>query len=191
MKHVTDTTVGLLFLTAIFTLSFIAKSEGAQMGKNLEQIVQLANKEGKVRVATSWDPPFIKALSEGFKKRYPKLSFEVNNVSGLDSRERILNEAIAGVVADDLVSVSGELRPQYFQAGVMLGPLEWTKLFPHIDKVQISPNGYFAAAGFSRYVIAYNPKLVPANQAPKTWEDCADPRWKGKVAVYVRPRTFT
>jgi iron(III) transport system substrate-binding protein len=176
---------------AILVLFLTAGSEGAQLGKNFEEVVQLANKEGKVRIATGWEGPIVKAISDGFKKKHPKLSFEVNNVSGLDTRERILNEAIAGVVQDDLVSVSGELRTQYIQAGVMFGPLEWTKYFPDIDKTQISPDGYFAASGFSRYIIAYNPKQVPANQAPKTWEDCADPRWKGKVAVYVRPRTFT
>ncbi len=177
--------------TGLFLLCATAQIPAAELGTNIADIVQRAKKEGKVRVATSWEGPIVKALSQGFGKKYPGLSFEVNNVSGLDTRERILNEAIAGMVEDDLVSVSGELHTQYIQAGVMYGPLEWTKLFPDLDKSQFSPDGYFAASGFSRYVIAYNPKLIPANQTPKTWEDCADPRWKGKVAVYVRPRTFT
>jgi iron(III) transport system substrate-binding protein len=29
-------------------------------------------------------------------------------------------------------------------------------------------------------VIAYNPKIVPAAEAPKTWKDLLDPKWKGK-----------
>jgi iron(III) transport system substrate-binding protein len=32
------------------------------------------------------------------------------------------------------------------------------------------------------YVIMYNKKLVPDAEAPKTWKDVLDPRWKGKVA---------
>jgi iron(III) transport system substrate-binding protein len=32
------------------------------------------------------------------------------------------------------------------------------------------------------YVIMYNKKLVPEGQAPKSWKDVLDPRWKGKVA---------
>ena len=191
MEHLKKTKICLSVFSGFFLLAMGTGSDGAQLGKNLEEVVQLANKEGKTRIATGWEGPIVQAMTDGFKKKYPKLSFEVNNVSGLDTRERILHEAIAGVVQDDLVSVSGELRTQYIQAGVMVGPIEWTKFFPDIDKSQISPDGYFAASGFSRYIIAYNPKIVPANQAPKSWEDCADPRWKGKVAVYVRPRTFT
>jgi ABC-type Fe3+ transport system substrate-binding protein len=33
--------------------------------------------------------------------------------------------------------------------------------------------------------------LVPKERVPKKWEDCLDPYWKGKLAVFTRPRTFT
>ena len=32
------------------------------------------------------------------------------------------------------------------------------------------------------YIIMYNKKLVPEGEAPKSWRDVLDPRWKGKVA---------
>jgi iron(III) transport system substrate-binding protein len=31
--------------------------------------------------------------------------------------------------------------------------------------------------------MAYNTKLVPEAEAPKTWKDLLDPKWKGKLAV--------
>ena len=33
--------------------------------------------------------------------------------------------------------------------------------------------------------IAYNPKTVPADQAPKSWKDVLDPKWAGQVSVKV------
>ncbi len=33
--------------------------------------------------------------------------------------------------------------------------------------------------------IAYNPNLVPADQAPKSWKDLLDPRWKDTINVKV------
>jgi iron(III) transport system substrate-binding protein len=31
--------------------------------------------------------------------------------------------------------------------------------------------------------IAYNTRLVPANEAPKSWRDLLNPKWKGKIAM--------
>lgn len=112
-------------------------------------------------------------------------------MGGIDTRERILNEALAGVVENDLVNVSGELRQQYIKAGVMAGPLDCRKLFPNIKEIHFSPDGYFVVTAFSKYVLAYNPSLVPSDRAPKKWEDCLDSYWKGKFVTMIRPRTFT
>jgi iron(III) transport system substrate-binding protein len=180
-----------LGIIAVAIMGIAPAASAQKIGKNLDEIVQLANKEGKVRVATSWEGKIIKVVTDGFAKKYPGRSFELERVSGLDSRERILNEAMAGLVENDLVNVSGELRAQYIKAGIMVGSIEWQKLFPDMEKFNFSPDGYFVAVGFSRYGIVYNPKLVTADRAPKKWDDCLDPYWKGKFAVYTRPRTFT
>jgi iron(III) transport system substrate-binding protein len=45
------------------------------------------------------------------------------------------------------------------------------------------PNGYFAAFGFNISVPVYNTNLVSAKDAPKSWEDLLDPKWKGKLAA--------
>lgn len=45
------------------------------------------------------------------------------------------------------------------------------------------PAGYWTGMGFRARVIAINTRLLPPDQAPKNWEDLADPRWTGQVAV--------
>jgi iron(III) transport system substrate-binding protein len=161
----------------------------AELGKNLKEITALAKKEGTVRIAASWRKKLRRAITKGFKKKYG-LKIKATRVRGLASRERILNESIGGVVAQDVVNVSGELREQYIKAGVVV-KVDWAKLFPKVNKALISPSSYYIATGFSKYGVAYNTKLVPPNLVPKTWEDCAHPRWKGKVAVMTRPRAYT
>jgi iron(III) transport system substrate-binding protein len=177
-------------VTSVLGLSSVALSQ-QRLGKNLEEIVQLANKEKNVRVATSWEPENEAALLKGFYQKYPSIKVTTERASGIETRERILNEALAGVVDHDLVNVSGELRNQYVKAGIMNGPIPWRKLFPNVKDVHFSPDGYFAASGFSAYIIAYNPSLVPKEKVPKKWDDCLDPYWKGKLVVLTRPRTFT
>lgn len=160
-----------------------------QIGKTLEEIVALAKKEPPVRVASVWVREIINEIGKGFKAQYG-LSFTHDRQTGLDTRERILNEAIAGVLPYDLVNVSGELRSLYVKANIIV-PIEWRRLFPDIDAIHFSPDNYFVATGFSQYGIVYNPKLVKAEQIPKTWEDCLAPHWKGKVIVQSRARSFT
>jgi len=180
-----------LSLVLTLTLTLTSPASGQRLGKTLEEIVQLANKEGNVRVASSWEPENEAALLKGFYQKYPSIKVTHSRASGIETRARILNEALAGVVDHDLVNVSGELRNQYVKAGIMAGPIEWRKLFPNVKEVHFSPNGYFAVSGFSTYIIAYNPSLVPKEKVPKNWEDCLDPYWKGKLVVLTRPRTFT
>ncbi|HWP60296.1 MAG TPA: extracellular solute-binding protein [Candidatus Acidoferrales bacterium] len=181
------------FLSAVICVLglYAAARAETRIGKTLDEIGQLGSREGMVRIATSWEPENEPIFEKAFNQKYPKIKIELNRVSGIDTRERILNEAIAGIVDNDIVNVSGELRQQYIKAGVMAGPLEWRKLFPGVKETHFSPDGYFVLTAFSKYVIAYNPSLVPKDKVPKRWEDCLDPYWKGKFVTLVRPRTFT
>ena len=172
-------------------LGFSSGASSQRLGKNLEEIIQLANKEKNVRVATSWEPENEAALLKGFTQKYPAIKITTDRISGIDTRERIMNEALAGIVEHGLVNVSGELRNQYIKSGVMNGPIPWRTLLPKVNELHFSPDGFFAVTGFSTYIIAYNPTLVPKDKVPKKWDDCLDPYWKGKLVVLTRPRTFT
>jgi len=119
--------------------SLASVASGQRLGKDLNEIVQLANKERSVRVATSWEPENEAALLKGFYQKYPAIKVTTDRISGIETRERILNEALAGVVEHDLVNVSGELRNNYVKAGVMTGPVAWRKLFPNVKDVHSVP----------------------------------------------------
>ncbi|MGH7828657.1 MAG: ABC transporter substrate-binding protein, partial [Candidatus Binatia bacterium] len=156
-------------------LSSPAMAQSARMGKNFDEIVTLAKNEGGVRTAAGWDPENVRIILKGFQQKYPMVKIQHTEVTGIASRERILNEALGGIFEHDLVNVSGELRQQYIKAGVLASPVEWSKLFPDIKAAHISPDKYFVIGGFSTYGIVYNPSLVPPERIPKRWEDCLDP----------------
>lgn len=54
-------------------------------------------------------------------------------------------------------------------------------LYP--DFQNLDPEGYFHIIGSSMMTLMYNTKLVTAEDAPKSWKDLLDPKWKGKVAT--------
>lgn len=182
---------GMLAAAAVLAAGvFSVAAAGAQsLGKTLDDIIALAKKEPPVRVVSVWQREIINEMSKGFKARYG-LSFTHDRQTGLDTRERILNEAVAGVLPYDLVNVSGELRSLYVKANI-IAEVDWKRLFPDIDSIHFSPDGNFVATGFSQYGIVYNPKLVKPEHIPKSWEDCLLPHWKGRMIVQSRGRAFT
>jgi iron(III) transport system substrate-binding protein len=44
-------------------------------------------------------------------------------------------------------------------------------------------DGYYYGLRATVNVIAYNTKLVSANEVPKTWKDLLDPKWRGKLVT--------
>ncbi len=49
-----------------------------------------------------------------------------------------------------------------------------------------TPEGYWTWASFIMAGIAYNPKLVPPDQVPKSWKDMLNSRWAGVVTRLAR-----
>ena len=60
-------------------------------------------------------------------------------------------------------------------------PAATKDLYP--DFRDLDPDGYFHIIGSSMMTLIYNTKLVKAEDAPKSWKDLVDPKWKGKVST--------
>ena len=65
-----------------------------------------------------------------------------------------------------------------------------TLLQPYVSPESVAyPAGFKDSKGYwvdyfdSYNVIGYNTQLVARDQAPKSWEDLLDPKWKGKIAL--------
>jgi len=159
-------------------------------GKSLEEIAKLAEKEGKVRIASGLDDEEAKKVIGKFNKQYPGIKVENTQITGA-ANERTFTELVAGTAEYDAVNINSESVPRYRKAGLSLGPFEWSIVARQTPKNHFSPDGYFVAVGFITYVIAYNSSLVAREKVPKDWNDCLDPYWKGKFVVDTRPKPFT
>jgi iron(III) transport system substrate-binding protein len=62
-----------------------------------------------------------------------------------------------------------------------LQPYVPTEAAQSLPKDQIDPDGTFMSWRSSLSVIAYNTKLVKAEDAPKSFADLLDPKWNGKL----------
>ena len=159
---------------------------------------EVAKKGGKITIALNWTNPQGKAIVDEFKKDFSfvkETKFE--RVRTVEEAQRALMEYKAGRPQQiDVTTISDELWPTYHEAGAFVKPpFEYQRLakalpegWPALDPRVIDPNGYFLATTGAVRGIAYNNTLVPPDKAPKRWEDCLDPMWRGKVLYDPRPK---
>jgi iron(III) transport system substrate-binding protein len=196
MKISRSAVLGVMIGFIVFSfapISGLAQSKQGMISLTREQIMEGAKKEGKVRVTPGHDESAIPTLVKAFQKKYPFIQTTWGIVGGTDSGQRQLFEMAAGTSNVDAFSPSSAFFSDYFRkdlikkydframskAGHLKIPLE-----------MIDDSGVVAWLGTNTGVLAYNTKLVPPEKAPKSWENCLDPQWKGKFSVDTKPNVF-
>jgi iron(III) transport system substrate-binding protein len=169
----------ILILILLFQLCFPSNSESQDT--HTAKLIEGAKKEGSLIWYTSTSIEDIKRLFDAYTKKYPFIKTEFFNAGSARVFNRILNESRVGKIFFDLVAVRGVETHQLVKGGF---------LQPYLSPESGAyPQGFKDAKGywvdyFDAYnIIAYNTKLVPKEQAPKSWEDLLDPKWKSKIAL--------
>ena len=143
-------------------------------------LIQAAKKEGKVVWYTSLAIPSSTAIAHAFRTKYAGMEVEVHRTGSQRVLQRVMQEAGAGIKNADVIHTS--------DAGHFVLFKDKGMLMKYIPKgAEIFPAGFKDKDGFyfgmraTLSVISYNPKSVAEKDAPKTWKDLLNPKWKGKM----------
>ena len=167
-----------------------AQTKPGMISLTREQILEGAKKEGKVRVVPGHDESAIPTLVKGFQKKYPFIQTTWGISGGIEGGQRQLFEMTAGTSSVDVFSPSTAFFSEYFRKSLLKGyDLRAMSKAGHlkIPVEMIDDSGVLAWLGANTGVLSYNTKLVPPDKAPKSWESCLDPQWKGKFSVDPKP----
>lgn len=169
-------------LVELSILSAIAPA--AELGKptTLNSIVAGAKKEGKVSWGTYLDDKEVGEINQAFQKEFPFIKIEYTRLR--PPHERLMLEMQAGNFPYDAMMVRPNLIAQHKQLGHFFDAIDWRGLFG-IDPRMIHPEGFGVGLITNPIVIVYNKNLVPKERVPKTWADCHDPYFKGKLVTLV------
>ncbi|MTK03574.1 ABC transporter substrate-binding protein [Micromonospora sp. CP22] len=173
-------------LVTLLTLSACGDGGGAPREvaapDNLESA---AKEEGTVTLYSSVEEEATAAFAKSFTDRYG-IKVEVVRLTSAQLAQRFSAEAQAGAPAADALLIS---RTGFTTEAITNGwlvPLADAGLpdFPGgLDPRFVLPDEGTAISIIQPAGMAYNTDLVPANEAPKTWEDLLDPKWRGKIAI--------
>ena len=158
------------------SLAILAERIGAQSA----DLIQAAKKEGEVAVFGTLENDIAAALHKGFEAKY---GIKTNYFRGSSTViiDRVTSEHRTGKMSADAVFATAE--PMKFinkEKGLLVRYVSPSARDYNKQLVDgfFGPNYRSVIIGF-----LYNKSMIKVEDAPKTYEDIVNPKWKGKITM--------
>lgn len=145
------------------------------------ELLDAARKEGKVIFYTATDVTVAEKLAELFEKGNPGIDVQVERAGSERVFQRIGQEYSSGIYNADVSETSDAVHFEYFKRQGWLEAMVPQVVADKWPADERDPDGFFAAYRAHLSVMAYRSDLMPEADAPKTWTDLLDPKYKGKM----------
>jgi len=200
MKNVFKTTTAVLAATLLAVsaaacsapqkVSLVSKAESISATSDLiidgqavadSALYAKAKAEGSITLYSGYVENSEKEVIKAFTK---DTGIKVNLVRLVPNRllERVLSEQGAGKLGADVIRMS-----EFSSVSAMnkAGAFAAYKVpnYGKLDDTVKYDGGKFYRVFDPAFTFAYNTALVSAADAPKSWEDLLDPKWKGKIGT--------
>jgi ABC-type Fe3+ transport system substrate-binding protein len=194
----------ILFLMGFLTVNLVmwspcpaSAASAVSEGKNLRQLVEDARKEGQLdlMIPASMGEKGFQEITNSFKKRFGLDIKMTADLSGQESQafNTALAETKSGIPPTfDLMQGNSPNILNLKEASGAESIQNWELLLAEIDpeafkvKDKVSPSvlaGYGFVWATRVYGLAYNPKLIPLQDLPRTRKEMANPKYRGMFSV--------
>lgn len=146
-----------------------------------EELWAAAQEEGTLTLYTAISEEREQAIDEAFEEQ-TGLKIKLVHGTGSETFQRVQSEHSAGKLQADVIRETDvTLARDLDDLGVYQEycPAFYDE-FPEDVK---GPDCHYWAPIMDVYALAYNTELVDASEAPTTWDDLLDPKWKGKIGL--------
>jgi len=144
-------------------------------------LIAAAKKEGKVAFYTAMDLAFAGRLGKTFEEKFPGIAVRVERSGAERIFTRIGQEYTANIRAVDVVNTADQSHCIVWKRNGWLLPYLPEEVAKHYDKVYYDADGLHVTTRILVSPIAYNTNLVKKEEAPKSFADLLDPKWKSKI----------
>ena len=144
------------------------------------ELIEAAKKEGTVVFYTAMDVEVGAKLGTAFEAKYPGIKAQVERSGAERIFQRVAQEYASNIHAVDAIDSSDVVHLLYWKREGLLAQYEPEEVarWPQTAR---DADGYYAANRATLSVVGYNTKLVTAAEAPKSYADLLDAKWKGKI----------
>ena len=154
----------------------------------IQKIYKTAKKEGEVSYWTESDPDEVNLVIQKFEKKYPGIKVKHFELHATQMTERVILESKTKRTSWDVLESNFQyILPLYERK--LIERVAWTKEFG-LPSAALALDDLGVITHHLAFTVIYNTDLISQDQAPKTWEDLLDPKWKGKIVVELRAGIF-
>src|SRR5918994_6400826 len=141
-----------------------------------KELYPKAKQEGSLIVYSVWDVEHLRAVTDAFAKRYPGIRPTYWQGRNPEIVTRVLTEFQGGQPSVDVI-LSDNAPPVLRAAGAMdsYETVQKDVLYLHDPTLP--------TVSLQIQALAYNTKKIKPNDLPKSWEDIANPKYKGLIAL--------
>ena len=144
-------------------------------------MIEAARKEGKLSFYSALELNVAERVARTFEAKYPGIAVRVERSGAERIFQRIAQEQGSGIKAVDIANSTDPAHYLDWKKNDWLEPYlpeRWRNSFP---PDQIDPDGTHATVCAWIEAIGYNTDLVKREDAPKSYADLLDPKWRGKI----------
>jgi iron(III) transport system substrate-binding protein len=158
-----------------------ARAEAPPAEAITPQLIEAAKKEGKVVWYTSIDLAVAERISGAFREKFGGIEVRVERTGAERVFQRIGQEYASDVHAVDIANSSDTSHLLEWKRQGILLPYVPEDVAKYYKPEHRDADGTFAGFRATLCPMAYNTKLVKAEDAPLSFKDLLDPKWKGKI----------
>src|SRR3989454_3198180 len=141
-----------------------------------KELYPKAKQEGNLIIYSVWDVEHLRAITDAFMKKYPGIKATYWQGTNPNIVTRVLTEFQGGQSSFDVV-LSDNAPPVIRAAGAIM----------NYDTVQrdvlVLHDPTMPTVSLQIQVLSYNTKKIKPADLPKSWEEVANPKYKGMVAL--------
>jgi iron(III) transport system substrate-binding protein len=143
-------------------------------------LLEGAKKEASVVVYSTLTVADMTTLGEAFERKYG-VKVMAWRGNGDKIVQRAMTEARSGRYDADLFEMNAPQMEMLYREK-LLGEFH-SPAFADIPAAAFPPHRHYVADRFAFYVLAYNTRMIKPSEAPASYEEMLDPKWRGKLGL--------
>ncbi|TMJ04274.1 MAG: extracellular solute-binding protein [Alphaproteobacteria bacterium] len=146
-------------------------------------LVEAARRDGKVAFYSAFDINLSEKLARAFEAAYPGIAVRVERSGAERIFQRIGQEQTSRIHAVDVACSTDAAHFVAWKRSGWLAPYVPEDVARHFADAAdaADADGMYAPVCASLSVIGYNPNLVKREDAPKSFADLLEPKWRGRL----------
>ncbi len=172
-----------LVFAALIALPAVAQTPGPAQLTGPDRALKLiagAKKEGALSLYSSAPIEVMTDVTNAFSRKYG-VKVSLWRGGSEEIMQRVITESRGGRVSADVMETAGP-NIEAANREKLLTPVD-TPVAAELMPEAFSRTRPWIVSRLSVFTIAYNTNVVKRADAPKTYADLADPKWKGKLGI--------